>query len=78
MLLQILIHGHGFDDHLVVQLRCVEQMQTVLAPEGKAQMGDVESGLVACDSNDVAILDHRAKQFVIAHSLLGDIPGAPS
>ena len=72
MLLQILIHRHGFDHHLVVQLRCVEQMQTILTPEGKTQVGDVESGLVAGDSDDVAILDDRAQQFVIAHSLLGD------
>ena len=73
MLLQILIHGHGFDHHLVMQLRCVEQMQTVLAPEGKSQVGNVESGLVAGDSDDVAILDDCAQQFVIGHSLLGDI-----
>ena len=60
MLLQILIERHGLYHHLVVQLRSIEQMQSDLAPEGKAQMGDIESGLIAGDGNDIAIAYHLA------------------
>ena len=72
MLREILTESHGFLDHLLVQLRGVEQVQAIFLPYGKTQVGDVESGLVAGDGNDVAIVNSRTHGFGILHLRLGD------
>ena len=72
MLLKILIERHRLLDHLLIQLRGIEQMQSVFVPHGKAQMGNVESGLVAGNGNDVAIVHSLAHGSGILHLRLGD------
>ena len=72
MLLEILVEGHGFLDHAVVQLRGVEQMETVAAPHGKAQVGDVETGLVAGDGDDVAVAHHLAHHLGVLDQIFGN------
>ena len=67
MLLKILIERHGLLDHLLVQLRGIEQMEPVLLPDGKAQMGNVESRLVAGDGNDVAVVNGLTHRLCILH-----------
>ena len=49
MLLHVLVERLRFFHHFLMQQRGIEQVQSVLAPHGKAQMGNVESGLVAGD-----------------------------
>ena len=72
MLLKILIERHRLLDHLLVQLRGIEQVEPVLLPDGKAQMGNVESGLVAGDGNDVAVVNGLTHRLCILHLPLGD------
>ena len=72
MLLQVLVERHGLKNHLFVQLRRIEQMQSILLPYGKAQVGYVEAGLLTGDGNDIAIVDDLAQQRLISHRLLGD------
>ena len=43
MLLQIAIERHRLLYHLMMQLRGVEQMQAILFPHSKAQMGYIEA-----------------------------------
>ena len=56
MLLKILVERHRLFHHLLVQLRGIQQMEPVAAPHGKAEVGNVESGLVAGDGDNVAIM----------------------
>ena len=63
MLLQILVEGHRFLNDLLVNHRCIKQVQTVLLPYGKPQVGNVQSLLLAGDGNDVAIVDSLTQGF---------------
>ena len=72
MLLQVLVERHGLKNHLFVQLRRIEQMQSILLPYGKTQVGYVESGFLTGDGNDIAIVDDLAKKRLITNRLLGD------
>ena len=72
MLLEILIERHRLLNDLLVQLRGVEQVEPVLLPDSKAQMGNVETWLFAGDGNDVAIVDCFAHRLCILHLRLGD------
>ena len=72
MLLKVLIERHGLLDDLLVQLRGIEQVQSILPPHGEAQMGNVETGLVAGDGNDVAIVDGLTHRLRVLHFGLGD------
>ena len=56
MLLKILIERHRLFHHLLVQLRGIQQMESVFTPHGKAEVGDVETRLVADDGNDITIV----------------------
>ena len=67
MLLKILIERHGLFDHLLMQLRGIEQMQSVLPPDGKPEMGNVKSGLIAGDGNDVAIMHGLTHRLRVLH-----------
>ena len=72
MLLKILIERHGFLDHLLMQLRGVEQMKSVLLPHGKAEVGNVETGLIAGDGNDIAIVYGLTHGLGVFHLRFGD------
>ena len=73
MFLQVPIQRHGFLNHLLVQQRGIQQMQTVLAPHSESQMGNVEAFLVAGNGYDVAILNDRAQQPRVQQRRLGNI-----
>ena len=73
VLLQILVERHGLLHHFLVQHRGIEQMQLAVFPHGKAEMGDVETSLLAGDGNNVAIVDGLTQQGLILHHLLRDI-----
>ena len=73
MLFHILVERHGLLNDFLVQLRSIEQVQTVLAPHGKTEVGDVESFLVACDGDDITVLNGLTHQFRVFNSRLGDI-----
>ena len=57
MFLQIAIERHGFLHHFLVQRGGIQQVESVLAPHGKPQMGNVEAFLIAGDGDDVTIVD---------------------
>ena len=56
MLLKILVERHRLFHHLLVQLRGIQQMESVVAPHGKTEVGNVETGLVAGDGDDISIV----------------------
>ena len=72
MLREILAERHRLLDDLLVQLRSIEQMQSVLLPYGKAQMGNVETGLIAGDGYDVTIVDGLTHRLCVLYLRLGD------
>ena len=72
MLREILAERHRLLDDLLVQLRGIEQMQSVLLPDGKAQMGNVETGLIAGDGYDVTIVDGLTHRLCVLYLRLGD------
>ena len=53
-------------------------MQSVFSPHGKTQMSDIQSGLRCRDSQDITIVNHRAKQFAILYLRLRNIAELPS
>ena len=74
MLLQILIESHRFLNDLFVYHRRIKQVQTVLLPYSKPQVGNIQSLLLAGDGNDVAIVDSLAQGFrTAAQRTLGNI-----
>lgn len=42
---EILSEGHGLLYHSLVQLRGVEQVESIVAPDGKPQVSDVKTRL---------------------------------
>ena len=72
MLREILAERHRLLDDLLVQLRSIEQMQSILLPYGKAQMGNVETGLIAGDGYDVTIVDGLTHRLCVLYLRLGD------
>ena len=73
MLLQVLIERHRLFNHLLMQLRGIQQVKPVVLPHSKTQMGDVEPWFVASDGDDITVMDGLAQQFAIADSRLGNI-----
>ena len=73
MFLQIAIERHGFLDHFLVQRGGIQQMESVLMPYSKSQMGNVETLFVTSDGNDVAIVYRIPEQSRITDSRLGNI-----
>ena len=61
MLLQVSVESHRLQHHFLVYHRRIEQVQTVLLPDCKAQMRNVQPLLVARNGNDIAILDCLAQ-----------------
>ena len=57
MLPKVLIERHRFFDDLLVEHRGIEQVEPISMPYGNAEMSDVESGLLASDGDDVAVVD---------------------
>ena len=76
VLLQILVERHWLFNHLLVQHRGIEQMQTVGLPYGKAEVGDIESRLLTGDGYDVAIIDDLTEQGAVLNGSFGDITEA--
>ena len=63
MFLQVLIERHGFLNDLFVYHRRIKQVQTILLPYGKTQVGNVQSFLITGDGNDVSIMDCLTQRF---------------
>ena len=70
---EILSEGHGLLYHSLVQLRGIEQMESVVSPDGKPQVSDVKARLLTGDSDDITILDGLTQERGIGHIRLGDI-----
>ena len=71
MFLKILVKCHGLFHHPFVQLGGIEQVQTVLTPDGKSQMGNIQAFLVARNGNDVAIVNRFPQELGIPNGRLG-------
>ena len=51
----------------------MEEVQPVVLPHGKSQMGNVQSLFITGNGNDVAILNDRAQQPRVQQRRLGNI-----
>ena len=55
MLLEILIECHRLLDHLLMQLRGIQQMKSVVLPYSKSKMSNVETSLLTGDGNNITV-----------------------
>ena len=62
MLLHVFIERHGLQHDLLVQLRCIQQVQPVLLPNCKTKMGDIQSWLIARNGDDIAVVYSLSQQ----------------
>ena len=56
-----------------MQLRGIEQVESVLLPYGKAQVGDLQPFFLAGNGNDITVLHRLPHQLGILDSKFGDI-----
>ena len=65
VLLQIPVESHRFLYDFLVQLRGIQQVQAVALPDGKAQVGNIQSFLITRDGDDVTVMDGLTQQLAV-------------
>ena len=74
VLLHVLVECHGLKDDLLMDTAGVEQMQSaVLAPDGKADVTDIETCLTGGNGDDVAIADVAEHFPAVPYPFLRDV-----